>query len=414
MRLRVPLTLRLVVLMTAACTTYTQMPVPEQQAPIALGTAGSAPLAFTRVVIRIPSGTEVGAHYYGLMKEKEYPYTWATNLTVASDEFRVIALEQLRNHGYHVMGGDNLLFGDDESAKAEYQLGGTLTQLTVNTFAKIAGNYSEASIVVEWQLYDALLRQVVFSRATQGYAKRHGTDSPVIQDPFRSALTNLMASADFVAAVRHPLTEQPTGSVASETSVSISACPDTSRALPKDLQSAFDAVVIIRAGSTTGSGVIVSEDGYAVTAAHVVSGLGEVPVSLHSGLQLTAQVVSVDVPQDVALIRLPGRRHACLPVAGEAAPPVGTEIYAIGAPAGEAFAYSVTKGIISGYRGWSGFSYLQTDASLNPGNSGGPILTHDGRVVGVVSWKVTAPGFEGLAFGVPINALSKRLGLRWK
>jgi serine protease Do len=201
---------------------------------------------------------------------------------------------------------------------------------------------------------------------------------------------------------------------ASKGLVSISVCPDSSRLLPRDLQSAFDAVVVVGAGATIGSGVIISREGYAVTAAHVVSGLNEVAVSLHSGDRLTAQVVSVDAPQGIALIRLPGRGYACLPVTRKATPPVGTHVYAIGAPAADASSYSVATGIISSFRPLSGYSYLQTDAVLKSGHGGGPILTRDGRVIAVVSWNVAAVGFEGLAFGVPLDAVSRRLLLNWR
>jgi serine protease Do len=71
----------------------------------------------------------------------------------------------------------------------------------------------------------------------------------------------------------------------------------------------------------------------------------------------------------------------------------------------------VTKGIVSGFREWEGRSYIQTDAALNPGNSGGPLLSVKGSIIGIVSWKIAAPGFEGLAFGVPDTAILTRLNI---
>src|SRR5207245_10888885 len=130
----------------SACVTHVQMPVPAQLTPIDLGPDGSAPITFMRLVIRIPAGTTVGHHHEGLVKVQTDAHIWESNLTVASDEFRFLASEVLRSHGYHVMGGDIPLFGDDQSAKAEYQLGGTLTELRYDTFSGLAGNYSEASL----------------------------------------------------------------------------------------------------------------------------------------------------------------------------------------------------------------------------------------------------------------------------
>jgi len=87
---------------------------------------------------------------------------------------------------------------------------------------------------------------------------------------------------------------------------------------------------------------VVSPDGHALTAAHVVSGSDRVVVTLHSGLELSAPVLRVDESQDVALIRLPGSGHRCLPVNRGGQVDIGTELFAVGAPLSESLAFSVT------------------------------------------------------------------------
>lgn len=409
-RYRGALTLLLAV--GAAC--YGGMTVPNQFQPIALGNSVTASVTFTRLIVRVPAGTEIGHHRVGLAKVKRYPYTWQSNLTVGSEEFKVIASEEMLDHGYNVKGGDNLLFGADESAKAEYQLGATLDEMLYDTFAGLAGNYSEARVHIVWELYDTFQRSVIYTLATNGHAKLNKQGSPVLQEAFRSALANLMADSGFVAKMtqspRQQWTDRP---IAADVTV-IGSCRTDISSLPSDLEEAMNAVLVIRTGASTGSGVVVSEDGYALTAAHVVSGLSTVQVTLRSGLRLRADVILIDEPQDVALIKLPGTGHNCLRVESQTRPSVGVDLYAIGAPTGESLAYSVTRGIVSGVRELEGFSYIQTDASLNPGNSGGPLLTEGGNVVGIVSWKIAAAGFEGLSFGVPIDALSYRLVLEWR
>ncbi|MDP6438634.1 MAG: trypsin-like peptidase domain-containing protein, partial [Candidatus Brocadiia bacterium] len=104
-------------------------------------------------------------------------------------------------------------------------------------------------------------------------------------------------------------------------------------------------------------------------------------------------------------------------IATESVPEVGTAVLAIGAPegpAGKDLPFTVTKGIVSALREWQGTHYLQTDAALNHGNSGGPILSPDGKVVAIVSWKIAAPDVEGLSFGVPIYAIADRLAISWQ
>ncbi len=393
----------------------TTVPRVTQLSPIELGPEGSATLTFTRLIIRVPSGTKIGSHHDGLLKVPKFQHTWLSNITVGSDEFKIVASEHLKSRGYTVLGGDNLLFGRDESSKAEYQIGGTVQALRYNTYAPLAGNYSESSLSIEWQVYDAFREQVVYTAKTSGYGKQSGIGSACIQSAFRSALDNLLADSNFVDSVKRSAREAWDQATDDLEPIAITSCASQQKfLLPDNLQSVLQSVLTIRAGGSVGSGVIISSDGWAITAGHVVSGLNEVVVRMQSGLELTAIVVRVDSQQDVALIRLPGRGYPCLSVATEAAPGVGTDLFAVGAPTGEDLAFSVTKGVVSGLREWQGKRYIQTDAALNPGNSGGPLLSSDGTVVGIVSWKIAAPGFEGLAFGVPVRALADRLRISWE
>jgi serine protease Do len=145
----------------------------------------------------------------------------------------------------------------------------------------------------------------------------------------------------------------------------------------------------------------------------VVSGVSEVLVDLRSGITLPAQVLRVDNPQDIALIKVAGSGYPALPLALNANPSVGSDVYAIGTPADELFVDSVSKGIVSGLRKLDDFDYIQTDASVSPGCSGGPLLNQKGQVIGITSWKIVAEGFEGLAFGIPLNVIGKRLNITW-
>lgn len=397
--------------MLAACVSAQPITMPQNLEPIPVNDRETAPVAFYRLLVRIPSGRKVGYHHAGLLKIRQYAHVWNSSITVASDEFKLLASETMRNQGYNVLGAENLLFGKDESAKATYQLGGTVTDLTFNTFAPLAGGYSEAKITVEWQVFNTLQRQVVFQDTTEGYAKGEGTEAQPVQAAFVNALTNLLGNPRFVELLTVDAVASSTSAVPKITAKVCDASAVSE--LPGDIEEAFEAVFVIRAGSTTGSGVIVSPDGHALTAAHVVSGLDEVTVRLRSGLELSAQVLVSDPAQDIALIELAGSGHACAR-AVDSPPPIGADLFAVGAPSGQQLAFSVSRGVVSGFREFDHAVYIQTDASLNPGNSGGPLFDSSGRLVGIVSWKISAPGFEGLAFGVPFAAAQTAVGLTWK
>jgi S1-C subfamily serine protease len=88
---------------------------------------------------------------------------------------------------------------------------------------------------------------------------------------------------------------------------------------------------------------------------------------------------------------------------------LGDVVYIIGTPADTLLSQSVSKGVLSGQRDFDGAEYLQTDAKVNPGNSGGALLNSKGELIGVVSSKYIGFGIEGIGFAVPISKLEEKL-----
>jgi S1-C subfamily serine protease len=155
-----------------------------------------------------------------------------------------------------------------------------------------------------------------------------------------------------------------------------------------------------------GSGVIVSPDGYALTNNHVVRGAGRVEGVLHDGSVVPAEVVGADPDTDLALLRLGGRGHPAAQLGDSDALKVGELSIAIGNPLG--LQATVTVGVISALRrtlrGESGRlieDVIQTDAALNPGNSGGALVDADGAVIGINT--AIIGGAQGICFAVPSN-----------
>jgi S1-C subfamily serine protease len=155
-----------------------------------------------------------------------------------------------------------------------------------------------------------------------------------------------------------------------------------------------------------GSGVIVSSDGYALTNNHVVRGAERVEAILHDGLVTDVEIVGADPDTDLALLRLAHGSHTGAALGDSDGLVVGELAVAIGNPLG--LQATVTAGVISALRrtlrGESGRlieDVIQTDAALNPGNSGGALVDAHGEVVGVNTAMIG--GAQGLCFAVPIN-----------
>lgn len=160
-----------------------------------------------------------------------------------------------------------------------------------------------------------------------------------------------------------------------------------------------------------GSGFFISADGLFITAEHVVAGASTVRVKLHNGPALEAQVLRTDPALDVALLRVPGTGYAPLPLLQDPEPGTGDDVFAIGTPADVELGNSVSRGIVSGRRRIEDRVLIQTDASVSPGNSGGPLLDAQGRVVGVVQSKIVAQGTEGVGFALPVARALQGLGV---
>ncbi len=168
----------------------------------------------------------------------------------------------------------------------------------------------------------------------------------------------------------------------------------------------------------TGSGFLYSADGYVITNHHVIEGAEKVKVSLSNGETRDAELIGGDVMTDVAVLKIDATGLKALQIGDSSKMRVGEFVLAIGDPiSADELSGSVTFGILSALSrkiNIDGFvnEYLQTDAAVNPGNSGGPLINMRGEVIGVTSAKYTTAGYndlgesissEGIGFALPIN-----------
>jgi serine protease Do len=180
-----------------------------------------------------------------------------------------------------------------------------------------------------------------------------------------------------------------------------------------------DTGMIIGRQRTVGSGVIISEDGYIATNAHVVAGAQRVQVVLHgpaasddvaqfltgeSGHTMDAQIIGTARELDVALLKVEAKGLRAMPFADYHKIRQGELVFAFGTPQG--FRNSVTMGIVSAVARQmdqdSPALYIQTDAPINPGNSGGPLVNVDGELVGLNTFILSeSGGSQGLGFAIP-------------
>ena len=160
---------------------------------------------------------------------------------------------------------------------------------------------------------------------------------------------------------------------------------------------------------SSGSGVIINEDGYVVTNNHVIENASKVSVTLISGETFDAKLVGRDSRTDLAVIKIDADIPLSYATIGDSSKlRVGDSVIAIGNPLGEEFAGSATKGIISATNRTVNISektltVLQTDAAINSGNSGGALVNMNGEVIGINTAKIADGSVEGMGFSIPSN-----------
>src|SRR5215471_10801399 len=189
----------------------------------------------------------------------------------------------------------------------------------------------------------------------------------------------------------------------------------TQTASPSEFSRAFinaakrvkPAVVHVKVGTrgATGSGVIVSSDGYILTNNHVASAANELTVKLSDGRELRARRIGVDQTTDLALIKVEAQNLPYATLGDSSKLEQGEWVIALGSPFG--LEQTMTAGIVSAIgRKFKGSydNYIQTDASINPGNSGGALVNMKGEVIGInTSILSRGGGSEGIGFAIPSN-----------
>ena len=167
-----------------------------------------------------------------------------------------------------------------------------------------------------------------------------------------------------------------------------------------------------------GSGFIINEEGYILTNYHVIQGAQEISVTLSNDVTTTAQIVNYDENQDVAMIKITDESveiPATVELGDSDALQPGEEVIAIGTPLSTELSSTVTKGIISAtsrsvaVQSGVTMNLIQTDAAINAGNSGGPLVNTKGEVVGINSSKISGEAVEGIGFSIPINDIKDKI-----
>ena len=174
----------------------------------------------------------------------------------------------------------------------------------------------------------------------------------------------------------------------------------SSEDIEENISKLVSATVVIKGNKGSGSGFMITQDGYIITNNHVIANQYSLSVRMEDGRTFTPQVIKTDPSLDLALLKIDSYGLKTLKIGDATRMKAGYDVWTIGAP--KELAFTVNKGIISYVgRNINGIKYLQSDVAINPGNSGGPMINSKGEVIGINTFMLTDS--EGLNFALPIN-----------
>jgi serine protease Do len=412
--------------------------------------ARPTPMGLNKIVLGIPRGDTIGSiSPQGLGILCRGPYGVVTRSSVVSHmekpAMRESFYDTMSANGYDVTGSPTLMFDeDDDLARTIYLIGARITDIKMDVcqrvtflFAYDLGYTGETSMEVEWTVYDRLRRSVVYKTTTRGYSKmdlpNYDAIGMMMDDSFAAAAHNLGSDEKFhhllVQGVKPPNARQDkdalfgrAGIFAADDPVTLTDKPLSGKALtPATLEQARRGTVMIGSGAGHGSGFFISAQGHILTNAHVVGDADQVRITTTGGKhKIVGEVLRRDKERDVALIRLTempaGFTPVLLPMRAEI-PKVGEQAYVIGAPLYEKdLQDTITSGIISAWRPqerMSRQSFIQADITVQPGNSGGPLLDGAGNIIGVsvAGYLGIAGEMSGLNLFIPIDEALRKMDI---
>lgn len=178
--------------------------------------------------------------------------------------------------------------------------------------------------------------------------------------------------------------------------------PLSASAIGFTAEAKYNSVFVVTSGNSLGSGFAVGEN-CIITNAHVLDNPNNIILTTYAGETHSAYLVGYEEDKDIAVLGVTDAKFTPLTIADYKSLNTGDDVYAIGAP--KSMAYTLTKGVISAKEREIGkYKYIQTDAAINEGNSGGPLLNDEGNVIGINTLKMSDS--EGIGLAIPMTVVS--------
>ena len=365
-------------------------------------------LEFSKWKTVIPGGDVVGEIKQGVFcsDTRELQYTQKIDEWLHVSMAKSFKAEAVK-YGFSTPDDAISVFDNKSDNGADYRVGATMMAFDYRT----CGDKQQSGSVyskVKWEVFSVRRQQVVYSAVIDS---SFATSKDVAEKEFDSDMMvalvdNLLADPSFVAVIQSggmaataPSQLQPT--------LRLNPGQVVNGGVDKGTPSILAAVATVESGTGSGSAFYISQEGYLLTNKHVVGDDKFVRVKLSNGRSLVGEVVRTDKARDVALLRTDPAANEALALRSDAGT-VGEVVYAVGSPFGQSLSGTITRGVLSARRVFEGIPFLQSDVAVNPGNSGGPLIDANGRVIGI---SVIGTSAQGINMFIPIDDVMDKLSL---
>ncbi|WP_127844347.1 S1C family serine protease [Psychroflexus aestuariivivens] len=287
-----------------------------------------------------------------------------------------------------------------------------LTNTIINDFKTFNGGRhmqtTMTNLVVEWKILD-YYKVPKYSETITATSNEFAMDyddgsnyGSCIKDALQRSFLEFISSDEVRRLIQVDLIEEKTYDL-----INLS-----SGLSPSNLNEALNASFTIKLDEGHGSGFAISKNGHIITNYHVVANHKDDIIVVDSDLnEYEAELIRFSPEKDLALLKINKEIKYTFEIQDKAEYNLGQDIFAIGTPRSLELGQSLTKGIISGKRENEGDFFLQIDASVNSGNSGGPLVNQDGKLIGVINAKVKGEGIEGLGFAILADEIKEALNI---
>jgi serine protease Do len=298
-----------------------------------------------------------------------------------------------KDNGYHVAASKT--FAMEENSQVDLSLAAIVTDIRLSHCGSRSASdlftftQNATYIKVNWKVFDNLARQTIYESTTEG-VDNHFNKPPRFNgaaisasEAFQQATFNLLAQQDFIDTLKTNSEFDKSLSDKSYNLKNINLVFGNSNAkFVSKVDEIEKSSVTVRTAGGHGSGFVISSSGYVLTNHHVVSGSKKLIVVM-GGIEYDAVVVRSNPARDIALLKLTQSLDIDPLHIDTNKVSLGEEIYVVGTPLDERLDFSISRGIISAKRTFDKQRFYQTDAAVNPGNSGGPVFNSSGNVIGI-------------------------------